>query len=99
MNEVKRQPTRTTLLVLPLFTRATSSTYSTRTRAHSHITSNTLAHLRRFLTMSSAVKVAPAKLGKSTINKSSVMESPKWVELRKLDWTDEDGKERVWEGE
>lgn len=43
------------------------------------------------------VKVAPTRLGKSTINKSSVMESPKWVELRKLDWVDEDGKNRVWE--
>lgn len=49
--------------------------------------------------MSSAAlpQVAPAKLGKATINKSSVLDSPRWVELRKLEWTDEDGKDRLWE--
>lgn len=50
---------------------------------------------RRF--MSALPQVKPTSLGKATVNKSSVLNSPHWVELRKLEWTDEDGKDRLWE--
>jgi len=47
--------------------------------------------------MSALPQVKPAALGKATVNKSSVLNDPRWVELRKLEWTDEDGKDRLWE--
>ncbi|GJN91573.1 hypothetical protein Rhopal_004596-T1 [Rhodotorula paludigena] len=41
--------------------------------------------------------VEPYKGGAAKINNVSQMQEGKWVELRKIDWTDEDGKDRVWE--
>lgn len=50
-------------------------------------------------TMSKAVTVLPTTLGNARITGSSVAETPsfRWIGLRNLAWTDQDGKERKWE--
>lgn len=42
-------------------------------------------------------EVKPYGLGNPHIRGVHPMQEGKWIELRKVDWTDEDGKERVWE--
>ncbi|GAA5980691.1 hypothetical protein JCM10908_001739 [Rhodotorula pacifica] len=42
-------------------------------------------------------QVEPYSQGKAKIRNVTPMQEGKWVELRKVDWTDEDGKDRVWE--
>lgn len=42
-------------------------------------------------------KVEPYSLGEAKIRNIAPMQEGKWIELRKVDWTDEDGKDRVWE--
>ncbi|GAA5958264.1 hypothetical protein JCM8115_004038 [Rhodotorula mucilaginosa] len=41
--------------------------------------------------------VEPYSQGNARIRNVEPMKEGKWVELRKVDWTDEDGKDRVWE--
>ncbi|GAA5861523.1 hypothetical protein JCM3774_000279 [Rhodotorula dairenensis] len=41
--------------------------------------------------------VEPYSQGKAVIRNVSPMQEGKWVELRRVDWTDEDGNDRVWE--
>lgn len=42
-------------------------------------------------------KVAPTKLGQATVHRSVDLAEPRWVQLKVLEWTDEDGKDRKWE--
>ncbi|GAA5911810.1 hypothetical protein JCM8208_002444 [Rhodotorula glutinis] len=46
---------------------------------------------------SSLPNVKPYKGGDSKIRNVDNMQEGNWIELRKIDWTDEDGKDRVWE--
>ena len=50
---------------------------------------------RTLATMSVTVK--PTTLGAATINKAADMQTGKWIGLKELDWTDQDGKSRKWE--
>ncbi|KAK4050510.1 hypothetical protein OIO90_005093 [Microbotryomycetes sp. JL221] len=45
----------------------------------------------------STVHVQPTSLGRATVNKTVALDDAKWVQLNKLEWTDQDGKERAWE--
>ncbi|KAM0793326.1 hypothetical protein ACM66B_000783 [Microbotryomycetes sp. NB124-2] len=46
---------------------------------------------------SSLPKVAPTSLGSATVHRAIPLDQPKWVQLQKLEWTDQDGKDRAWE--
>ncbi|BGP36651.1 hypothetical protein JCM10450v2_000540 [Rhodotorula kratochvilovae] len=47
--------------------------------------------------MASLPHVEPFSQGNAKIRNVDKMQEGKWIELRKIDWTDEDGKDRVWE--
>ncbi|GAA5956404.1 hypothetical protein JCM3765_005652 [Sporobolomyces pararoseus] len=47
--------------------------------------------------MSSSISVKPYSGGDAKIRNVEPMKEGKWIELQKIDWTDEDGKDRVWE--
>ncbi|KDE05037.1 hypothetical protein MVLG_04580 [Microbotryum lychnidis-dioicae p1A1 Lamole] len=49
------------------------------------------------LSSSPLPKVAPTRLGKSVITSNKPLDDAKWIELRALEWTDQDGKDRKWE--
>ncbi|GAA6047063.1 hypothetical protein NBRC10513_001714 [Rhodotorula toruloides] len=51
----------------------------------------------RTMATSSLPKVKPYSQGQAKIRNSEPMKEGKWIGLEKIDWTDEDGKERVWE--
>ncbi|GAA6025139.1 hypothetical protein JCM11491_000229 [Sporobolomyces phaffii] len=61
------------------------------------------SRLKRIPTMSSStsapppVDVRPYQGGTSRIRDVQPMREGKWIELQRIDWTDEDGKDRVWE--
>lgn len=63
------------------------------------IPSTTLLRRSIMTSSSSLPTVKPTTLGTSTINKSIPLseQDAKWVGLKKLEWTDEDGKDRPWE--
>ncbi|SCV68740.1 BQ2448_861 [Microbotryum intermedium] len=42
-------------------------------------------------------QVTPIRLGKSVVTSNKPLDDAKWIELRSLEWTDEDGKDRKWE--
>ncbi|GAA5882811.1 hypothetical protein JCM16303_002470 [Sporobolomyces ruberrimus] len=46
---------------------------------------------------SSSLQVKPFSGGQSKIRNVEPMKEGKWIEVQKTDWTDEDGKDRVWE--
>ncbi|GAA6004290.1 hypothetical protein JCM10207_000653 [Rhodosporidiobolus poonsookiae] len=71
---------------------------STRSLLRSTLRCPTPTHSHSPLrTMSSLPPVNPYKGGTASILNVSRMDEGKWVELRKIDWKDEDGKQRVWE--
>ncbi|GAA5972314.1 hypothetical protein JCM11641_002403 [Rhodosporidiobolus odoratus] len=47
--------------------------------------------------MASLPQVKPFSQGDAKILNVGAMKEGKWVELQKIDWQDEDGKQRVWE--
>ncbi|GAA5910579.1 uncharacterized protein JCM6883_003221 [Sporobolomyces salmoneus] len=48
-------------------------------------------------TSSDSFSVKPFGGGDAKIRNVEPMKEGKWIELQKIDWTDEDGKDRVWE--
>ncbi|KAK4055332.1 hypothetical protein OIV83_000615 [Microbotryomycetes sp. JL201] len=46
---------------------------------------------------SCAPNVKPASLGSATVHRAIPLDQPRWVKLEKLEWTDQDGKDRAWE--
>lgn len=52
---------------------------------------------RRTAAMAPTPHVEPYSQGNAVIRNVSPMQDGKWIELRRVDWTDEDGKDRVWE--
>lgn len=60
------------------------------------IASRLAPRLARPLSMSS-LTVAPTNLGKSVVTKSEPMQDGRWIGLRRLDWTDQEGRQRAWE--
>ncbi|GAA5826918.1 hypothetical protein JCM11251_002161 [Rhodosporidiobolus azoricus] len=67
-----------------------------RLRAFSTL-SRSISRFPHSRTMSSLPQVKPFSQGEAKILNVAPMQEGKWVELRKIDWKDEDGKQRVWE--
>ncbi|CDR39286.1 RHTO0S04e03554g2_1 [Rhodotorula toruloides] len=76
--------------------RLLSSTPLSRPRPTFIRNSSQTTHTRT-MASSSLPKVKPYSQGQAKIRNSEPMKEGKWIGLEKIDWTDEDGKDRVWE--
>ncbi|BGP28804.1 hypothetical protein JCM10296v2_000540 [Rhodotorula toruloides] len=82
-----------------LLRRLLSSTPLSRPRPTfiNHISHATHATHARTMVSSSLPKVKSYSQGQAKIRNSEPMKEGKWIGLEKIEWTDEDGKDRVWE--
>ena len=56
-----------------------------------------ISHFSTSQTRTMVTSVEPTKLGKSIVTSNVEMDKGRWIGLRQLSWTDQEGREREWE--